>query len=222
MKPFHKAKKEDPDITDLAWQLGDINLLDAEYTALYVDIISHDPAFQDTFETPKSRSAQLVQRQGNCFQRSPPFQWPFQSSGPGPSRGNLHCFRCGQEGYHIWDCKEISALIQSGTIVWDSYTERLCWPDGSHIYRVGDESWIQVIKSTKQANLVRLGGHCQDPGTVYNYLGVTREDNNTSTEVQEELHQQNVQLTVQALCCCGNHKAASTTDIPPYPHFNPQ
>ena len=189
-KPQHKVKKEE-DIIELARRLGDMSLSDSDYTALYVDIVSRDPTFKDAFETPKNRAARMAQKQANNFQRSqfPTRQFPPQTNrlGPGPGRGEIRCFGCGQTGHHIRECEEISSMLQKGVIIRDSYTGRFTWPDGSRINRRENESWKEAVNSVKQANLLLVGGRYLDPESVYNYQGVVREEEDADTEDQEEL-----------------------------------
>ena len=187
---LHKGTKEDPDITELARRLGDINISDPDYTALYVEMVSRAPNLRDAFETPKNRAARMAMRVGN-----PPPQHQQQSNQqpPRPNRtsynppGDVYCFGCGQGGHHLRECQEISALLQDKTIIRDSYTGRLRWPNGSRIERNPTETWVQAIKSVKQANIVRIAREEQEPYTSQSYIGIEREDDDASTDCQEEL-----------------------------------
>jgi len=185
-KPHH-SRVDDENISELARRLGDISLSNSEYAGLYVKAVSLDPNFKDAFETPRDRAARLAQRPSNRFQRPPFPQQPFPPSGPGPSSGDMHCFGCGKIGHHIRRCNEINDLIQQGVIARESYSGKLTWPDGARIYRSGDETWVQAINSTRQVNLLQIGRDYRDTDSVYNYLGVCREDDDASTEDQADL-----------------------------------
>ena len=188
LKSSRRSKKEDKDIIELTRKLGDLSLNDQDYTVLFMEIISRDPSLKDVLETPQSRTARLGQRQVSQFPRPPFPQRPFGPPGLGPPRGEMYCFGCGKNGHHIRQCEEINALIQQGVIIKDTYTGRLQWPNGSRIFRTGDETWVQAIKSTKQVNLLRVEDYDdEDTDTVYNYLGITREEDDAGTEDQADL-----------------------------------
>ena len=181
-----KVAKEDDDISELARRLADISLSGPDYTALYVEIVSMDPTFKDAFETPRNREARLSQKQTSPPSRPPLPPQPYQPSGFGPGRGEIFCYGCGKRGHHVRECEELNSMLQKGVIIRDSYG-RLKWADGSRISRRENETWMQAITSTKQANLVRINGQYDDPNSVYNYLGVAREEDDACTEDQEEL-----------------------------------
>ena len=188
LKGSHKAKKDDPSMVELTRKLGDMSLNDQDYAVLFMEIISRDPTLKDVLETPKSRMARLSQRPSNPFPRPPFPQRPLGPPGQGPSRSEMYCFGCGKNGHHIRQCDEIVNLLKQGTIIKDAYTGRLQWPDGSRILRTGDETWLQAVKSAKQVNLLRIARDDPDETDVaYNYLGITREDDDASSDEQANL-----------------------------------
>ena len=84
-------------------------------------------------------------------------------------------------------CSEISTFLQQGTIVRNAYG-KLCWPDGSVIFRERDDSIVQAInKALKRTNILRAEYKHMDSGETYEYLGTTREDSDASSDEQEDL-----------------------------------
>ena len=84
-------------------------------------------------------------------------------------------------------CNKISGLLRDRVIIRDPITAKLTWPNGSHIYKSFDETWLQAVTNTKQSSLVMIGDRHEEAGTVYNYLGVKREDEDADSEDQAEL-----------------------------------
>ena len=85
------------------------------------------------------------------------------------------------------ECRELNGILNRGTVIRNSYTGRLRWPDGSRINRAMNETLIQAIEGPKQANIARISGRIYDSDSTYNYVGVDREEDDASTEEQEEL-----------------------------------
>ena len=110
-----------------------------------------------------------------------------QNQPSGPPSQSPYCFGCGQTGHHIAQCVEINTFLNQGTVMRNDQG-RLCWADGSYIYKNRNETLAQAIqKALKQANIVRA--QIQDPSMEesYYHLETTREDSDASSEEQEEL-----------------------------------
>ena len=158
-----------------------MSLKDSEYTAYFVEMVSREPSFKDLFESPKERAARLAQWQGNQFPR-PPFQQQSFPNGQGPNRGEMYCFGCGKNGHHVRNCDEIATLINKGVIIRDSYTGKLQWPDGSWIFRSGEETWAQAVANTKQSHLVQIKVDGDESDHAYNYLNFATLDEDSDSE----------------------------------------
>ena len=118
-------------------------------------------------------------------QQSQPLPPPPQ--GPLQNRLEMYCFGCGRQGHRINQCEEVDNLLRQGRIVRNP-EGKLQWPNGSRIYRNQNETWVQAINAaSKVTNYIRLQEGIQDADTVYNYIGVPREDDDADSEEQQEL-----------------------------------
>jgi hypothetical protein len=95
----HKGKqKEDQEMKDLIARMGRMDLTEAEYTSLYVEVVRKDPGLKGALEDPKTRVARKAFEAGNRFQRNnpphhfqrdePPHRSFANSAGPPPRSFN--------------------------------------------------------------------------------------------------------------------------------------
>ena len=128
---------------------------------------------------------------------NPPPQQPFKTppqqsfsvaTGPNAIRQDYVCFGCGKNGHHIRQCADLDKLINKGQAIRDPVTGLLQWPDGSRIYRSGNETWAEAITRNAPAavHFVEVMAYEPNLDTACNYIGVDREEDDASTEEQEE------------------------------------
>ena len=87
-------------------------------------------------------------------------------------------------------CPEIDALIQQGTIIRNAYG-KLCWPDGSLIYRNRDESLVQAVnKAIKRSNIISMERKPEsedEDDEEYETIEIDRHDSDASSDEQGDL-----------------------------------
>lgn len=105
---------------------------------------------------------------------------------PNQNRGDFYCFGCGKTGHLVRQCGEIDNYIRQGKIT-RNMEGKLEWPGGSPIIRRNNETWVDAIQSVKQANMLRVVPEHEGMGEVQQYWGVTREEEDASTDSQEDL-----------------------------------
>jgi hypothetical protein len=191
-KDYNTKKTEDDEISRLVHELGRLSLNDpmysGKYQALYIDIIRKDPSLKDILDKPRSRSFRGPPGPNDLPQRDPPPHRPYgppQRQFPNPN--DLFCYGCGQGGHQMMQCGELNSILNQGTVVRNNLG-KLQWPDGSQIHKERGESWVQAIgKAVKRTNLVRAELNHLDDDTVYQYVGITRDEGDASSDDQEEL-----------------------------------
>jgi hypothetical protein len=184
-------KVEDEEISRLVHDMSKLNMNDpqyhARYQALYVDIILRKPSLEGVLSKPMTATFQSPNRPGDQIQRGPPTPRPYgPPQGPPPNPEEVFCFGCGKNGHQMRQCGELNAFLNQGTVTRNM--GKLQWPDGSPIRKDRAESWIQAIgRVVKRANLVRAEIHHLSDDEGYQYVGITREEEDASSEEQEEL-----------------------------------
>ena len=198
--------KEEEEFKQLIKKMTAMDISDPEYRALYIETIHKNPEIKDGLRRPVSRPFnQPSYPPPQQFQRNippppfrreqPPHSQPGGYSTPVQDRRDVYCFACGMRNHQMRDCRQLNGLLNQGTINKNPHSGRLEWPDGSRIMKDANETWIQAIEGTKQANFVRLSNHVHDPDSVYSYIGVDREEDDASTDEQEELGWSSGQVT---------------------------
>jgi len=188
-KKQERKIKDDDEFDKMVEEMSKLSVADPRYRAKYIQFSRRYPDYKGEFEKPARQFNARTHEPPPPFQReTPPHQPPNAPPGRNPNFDGpgMYCFGCGHQGHHIRQCEEINALIRKGQIIRDP-NGRLQWPDGSRIYRQFNETWTQAIKNTKQANLVKVNCDYEDSGSIYNYVGVSRESDDASTDDQEEL-----------------------------------
>ena len=122
---------------------------------------------------------------------TPPHTQANNTSRPFPDRQDAYCFGCGKNGHRMGVCGELNTLINQGTVSRDS-NGRIQWPDGTRLFREQEDTIVQAInKSIKRANIVQAAWDSSEEDTeeenVQQFVGITREEDDASTDSQEEL-----------------------------------
>ena len=151
---------------------------------------------------------------------NPPSQQPFKPSpqqsfniatGPNAIGQNFTCFGCGNQGHHIRQCEELDKLIKNGQIIRDPVNGLLRWPDGSRIYRSGNETWVQAVtrNTPVKVNFAEVVTFEPSLETACNYVGIEREEGDASTDEQEEA----LGWTSGEVVCCNAVGAMRTEGV---------
>ena len=176
-----RRKSVDKEISEMSEQLRQLRLY----------VMKNESPPNDMSAQPRNRFNRNPPNFNNPNQRDPPPHRQFNPpQGQPQDRSEYLCYGCGKTGHRMGQCHEINTLLNQGTIV-RSINGRLLWPDGSNIYRDRDDNYIQAIdKVLKRSNIV----HAQVPYSgeeeeeeVYQYVGISREEDDASTDEQEEL-----------------------------------
>ena len=116
----------------------------------------------------------------------PPHMTQAAISGPPTNQPNSYCPGCANAGHRMGQCLEINILLNQGTVM-RNQAGRLCWPDGSMVYKDREDSWLQAIhKVTKRSNAVKIEKDYSEDED-YEYFDIIREESDASTDEQEEL-----------------------------------
>ena len=177
--------------------IGQLNQADPKQKAYLADVLKNlvEPPRNQYNPNPPPRNPYNSgpPRRDGYPQRDPPPHRQFgESVRPFPERSEIYCFGCGRAGHRVPQCGELNALLNQGTIVRNS-AGRLQWPDGSHIQKEREESWVQAInKAVKRTNIVKAEVYCPDAGDEGDeeeglYVGFAREEDDASSEEQEGL-----------------------------------
>ena len=202
----HPKQADDNEVSKLITRmnklsLGQLNQADPKQKAYLADVLKNlvePPRNQYMPNPPRNQYNPGPPRREGYPQRDPP---PHQRFGEParnfPERTEVYCFGCGRAGHRILQCGELNALLNQGIIVRNS-AGRLQWPDGSHVQKDREDSWVQAInKALKRTNIVKAEVHCPDSEEDDEedeedeeedlYVGFTREEDDASSDEQEEL-----------------------------------
>ena len=164
--------KEERELEKLVEGMRKLQVSEPAYWVEYARFVKNYPQLQNLIEPPFL--------QGSTKQQS-------FITGANTTRQGQACFGCGRPGHHIRRCEEIEQFIQKRQVIRDPVSGMLQWPDGSRVFRSGNETMVQAIMcNVAEVHYVGLAPYEPRLDTAQIYTGVDDEDSDVSMDDQEE------------------------------------
>ena len=191
----HPKKSSDDEVSKLISKMNNLSLgqlrqVDPKQRAYLAEMLGK------TVDAPRDKQPPSpIRQQTNGYPQRDPPPHRFANVPPRsfPERTDLYCFACGRTGHQMRQCGELNTLLNQGTVV-RTPEGRIEWPDGTQIFREGNELLVQSInRMVKQSNIVKahITGSEDDDDNDNDYkqqfIGIVREEDDVSSDEQDEL-----------------------------------